>query len=125
MLVPNVPSCKRWTDEGQKDKIMKKQIMNIMVLVRIGHLDAFQGTEKILSLLDENTASVSTASIQSCDLHGVRDCNANEGTDELNEVVVDGTLEKITDDGNKCPNLDCENGKVITNGKTRDCSCCN
>jgi hypothetical protein len=60
--------------------------------------------EKQLSLKTEKEESVSDDSTKYGVLHGVKQCNASEETDNSTESSVDGTLSKITDDENEiCP----------------------
>lgn len=72
-------------------------------------------------LQSESTEVVSTASAESSDLHGVRECNANEETDTLTDAVVAGRLEKITDDEKVCNS---KNHSLMVIGLVNRCDDC-
>ncbi len=104
-LIANVPSCKRWTGEGYKHKIMNK-LNKIERICRTYHkwTDAESAMLEILCLVSENTESVSDDPTESGVLHGVSESLANDRTDAVSQSSVDGALEKITEDENEsCP----------------------
>ncbi|MGJ3236437.1 hypothetical protein [Marivirga sp.] len=94
--------------KNNKNKIMKEDIRDTMILVRMKVLNVDEGTKQILSLLGENTEGVSDASTKSGVLHDVGESHASVENCESDLASGELPLEKITDDGKKC--LDC--GKV-------------
>lgn len=77
---------------------MREKLLLICYEIEDG-LDAVAGFNKILSLLGESTEGVSSAESESSDLYDVRECNAS-GEQIPNEALVEGALEKITEDKN-------------------------
>ena len=87
---------------------MKEQIMNLLLDMLTKNISFDKTADKILSLLGENTESVSNDSVESSDLHVVRttECEAISTTESA-ESFVGGTLENRIDSEN---NFYCENG---------------
>lgn len=120
----NGNSCKRWTDEGQKDKIMIYiQVMRILMRFKMGIYKPTEAVDKILSLLDENTEGVSDAKQESCALHDVGDSHTSGDVAKESQASGELPLEKITDDGKFCPICGKKEWKYKEGVKVWNCSC--
>lgn len=81
---------------------MKNDIARIIIKCRDNEISLDEASELILSLLDENTESVSGSSQESGVSHAVRDRNANGGDSPKELEPVAEALEIRTDSEKSC-----------------------